>query len=64
MEFRYGYQARHEYSDWKKIDDLIAKIRHRAAEANEQETYRDADNANGLLRNLANEIAIEDDHQA
>lgn len=45
---------------WNKLDCLIAKIRQTAANIGDQNTYADADRASLLLRNLANEICIED----
>jgi len=48
---------------WTKLDDLVAKIRQRASQKKDDETYKDADEASLLLRNLASEIQIEDDHQ-
>ena len=46
---------------WNRIDVLIAKIRQRALENNDQKTYGYADLASALLRNLSCEIQIEDE---
>jgi hypothetical protein len=46
-----------------KLIHLIAKMRQSAAQRDDQETYKDADDASFLLRNFANELQIEEDHQ-
>ena len=43
-----------------ELDDLVFKIRRRATENKDDETYQWADRANLLLRNLAVEMDIED----
>jgi hypothetical protein len=48
---------------WNELDHLIAKIRQRAAQANDQQTYGEADRASALLRNLSVEIQMEDEHK-
>jgi hypothetical protein len=54
-----GQVAAMSTETWNKIDRLVSKIADRAARNNDQETYRDADMINALLRNLANELCIE-----
>jgi hypothetical protein len=46
---------------WNAIDRRVAKIALRAAQNDDQDTYRDADMISALLRNLANEICMEDE---
>ncbi len=49
---------------WNQINRRVARIAMRAAQKGDNETYADADMVNALLRNLANEIKMEDDRAA
>lgn len=46
---------------WKQLDKIVSKIRDKAKAGRDDELYGYADTANALLRNLANELCIEDD---
>ncbi len=45
----------------EEIDAALWKIYHRAVAAKDNETLQDSDHAMVLLRNLANEIRMEDE---
>lgn len=45
---------------FQKLENLIATIRQRAVQSGDGATYKDADEAIVLLRNLGSEIAMED----
>jgi len=45
---------------WKELDDLIFKIRDKAAADKDDELYGYADRANALMRKLAADISHED----
>ena len=46
---------------WEKIDGLLRNIALRAAKIKDNDTYREADMAVALLRNLSMEIKMEDE---
>jgi hypothetical protein len=46
---------------WNKLDEIIFKIRDKAAADRDDELYGLADKANALMRNLANELWMEDE---
>lgn len=46
---------------WKELDDVIFKIRDKAAADKNDEVYGYADHANALMRQLATELWLEDE---
>ena len=61
MEKRMTIQRSTSRNTWNELDRLIAGIRQRSANNNDMQTYKDADDASRLLRNLGHEIQTEND---
>jgi len=55
-----GIQRENSIKTWNKLDHTLAKIRQIAAARRDDEIYGLADNAILLLRNLGNDLYIED----
>jgi hypothetical protein len=49
--------------NWNRIDHLVVEIRMKAAVNRDDETYSKADLVSALLRNLPNQICMEDERR-